>query len=82
MSLRLVRIEDVPVNTPCRIVSLEGEAAAILRVQEMGMTAGTTCTIVRKGFLGGPMELTVNRTHLGYRASGNLQILVELLNAA
>lgn len=77
-----LRIEDAPVNTPCRIVSLEGEAGAILRVQELGMTPGTMCTIVRKGFLGGPMELTVNRTHLGFRASGNLQIYVELLHAA
>lgn len=82
MSIRLVRIEDAPVNTPCRIVSLEGEASAVLRVQELGMTLGTTCYIVRKGFWGGPMELTVNRTHLGFRASDNLQILVELLHAA
>lgn len=70
-------LQHVPVDHTVKIVSVEGEDAAAMRVRELGLTYGTVCKIVRKAPFGGPVEVAVGQTHIGIRLNNVVRILVE-----
>ncbi len=70
-------LQQLPVGTRCRIISLEGDGAHTRRVMELGMVPGTWCTILRKAPFGGPLEVVLEGTHLGVRPTRELCIYVE-----
>jgi|688.fasta_scaffold245746_2 Fe2+ transport system protein FeoA len=70
-------LQHVPVDHTVKIVSIEGEDAAAMRVRELGLTCGTVCRIVRKAPFGGPVEVAVGQTHIGIRLNNVVRILVE-----
>lgn len=70
-------LQHVPVDHTVKIVSVEGEDAAAMRVRELGLTYGTVCKIVRKAPFGGPLEVAVGQTHIGIRLNNVVRILVE-----
>ena len=70
-------LQHIPVDHTVKIVSVEGEDAAAMRVRELGLTYGTVCKIVRKAPFGGPVEVAVGQTHIGIRLNNVVRILVE-----
>jgi ferrous iron transport protein A len=51
------------------VARLDGPAAMVRRMMELGMVPGTTVKIVRRAPLGDPIELSVRGVHLSLRAS-------------
>lgn len=70
-------IQAMSVGTLCRIVGITGDPAASNRIQELGLTLGTICTIMRKAPFGGPIEVAINRTRIALRTAGDLQVYVQ-----
>jgi len=59
------------------IARLEGPAAMVRRMMELGMVPGTTVTIVRRAPLGDPIELSVSGVHLSLRREDASNVHVE-----
>jgi ferrous iron transport protein A len=68
-----------PVNTPMRVVQINGTPAGTQRVQELGLLPGTVITVLRRAPFGGPLDVLVGRVRVGIRPDEHLQITVEPL---
>lgn len=75
------QIEHVTVGSTVRVLDVQGEAGTVMRIRELGLTNGTVCRIVRKAPFGGPIEVVIGSTHIGFRSVAGLCILVELHDA-
>ncbi|MEY2597815.1 MAG: hypothetical protein RLZZ244_838 [Verrucomicrobiota bacterium] len=62
-----------------RILSLSLAPEIRQRLLEMGLTAGTECTLVRFAPLGDPLEVKVRGYHLSLRKSEAEGVLIECL---
>ena len=78
----MTAIQSIPLHVPFRIVSVEGDSALALRVQELGLIPGALCSIVRRAPFGGPMQIQLERRHLGLRLDDEVRIYVERAAAA
>jgi Fe2+ transport system protein FeoA len=72
-----MRLESIPVGSRCRILDIQGEAAAVRRAKELGLIHGVICTIVRKAPFSGPIEVATPLAHIGVRPTEDLIITVE-----
>ena len=70
-------LQNLPVGTRCRVVSLEGDTAHTRRLMELGMVPGVWCTVIRKAPFGGPLEVALEVSRLGVRPTNDLRIYVE-----
>lgn len=70
-------LQHVPVNSVVRIVAIDGDDGATMRIRELGLNTGVTCRLVRRAPFGGPVEIAVGQTHIGVRLGNVLRILVE-----
>jgi ferrous iron transport protein A len=59
------------------IRAFTGESKQLMRLREMGMSAGTSIRIVRYAPLGDPIEIKVRNFHLSIRKDLARHILVE-----
>jgi Fe2+ transport system protein FeoA len=72
-----IPLQDAPVQSTVRIVAIDGDPQATMRVRELGLTTGSVCRVIRRAPFGGPVEVAVGATHLGLRLNDILRILVE-----
>ena len=75
-----MNLELIPVGEQCRILDIQGEAAAVRRAKELGLVQGVVCRVVRKAPFHGPIELAMSLGHIGIRTSDELRIEVEPLH--
>ncbi len=61
-SMSTIPLSDLPVGTVGCLAALDHDATP-LRLRELGFVPGTLVTVVRRGFLGDPLELELR----GYR---------------
>jgi len=59
------------------IRAFTGESTQLVRLREMGMSAGTPVRIVRYAPLGDPVEIKVRNFHLSIRKDLARRIIVE-----
>lgn len=71
----------MPLNTPCRIVAVQGNPCLSLRVRELGLLPGVTCTVERRAPFGGPIEVMLERRAIAVRPTPDVVIMVEPLTA-
>lgn len=76
-----MKLEAIPIGEQCRILDIQGDAAAVRRAKELGLVHGVVCTVVRKAPFSGPIELSTSLAHIGIRTSDELRIDVELVGA-
>ncbi|MCX6140148.1 MAG: FeoA domain-containing protein [Candidatus Kapabacteria bacterium] len=74
-------IQNLPAGTACTIISIEGDGAVARRARELGLVAGTVCTVIRKAPFGGPIEIATAVSRIGIRPSDGLLISVEVLHS-
>lgn len=70
-------LSQLPLGKTARVISVDLPSAIKQRMMEMGLTPGTSCTLIRFAPLGDPMELKVRGYHLSIRKSEAQGILVE-----
>ena len=75
----MTSLQTIPLQTPYRIVSVEGDCCTAQRVRELGLVSGAVCTVVRRAAFGGPMEIALDRRTIALRLTSQLAILVEPL---
>lgn len=68
-----IPLSDLPIGTSGQLEELAPGSAA-LRLRELGFVPGTTVTVVRRGFLGDPLEIELR----GYRICLRRNDLVQL----
>lgn len=75
-------LAELPVGASARVTGFPVEGAAFLRLREMGLLPGTTCTLVRTAPLGDPLEIKVRGYHLSLRRSEARHVRIEPLPSA
>ena len=70
-------LKDVPIGKSARVVRLHSEGALRRRIMDMGITRGTTITILKVAPLGDPLEITLRGYDLSIRKADAELIEVE-----
>ncbi len=76
MTLDDLRIDQHGVITECL-----GNDAAVCRLSEMGLVPGVSVRLVRRAFLGGPIEIQVGQTHLAIRRYVAQNVRIEVVES-
>jgi ferrous iron transport protein A len=71
-------LDQIPPGGRCRIESLEGPAALVQRLLELGLMEGEELTVVTRAPLGDPIEIESALTRLSLRRSEAAQVRVAL----
>jgi len=74
---RITSLESIPAGTGARMIELRLSPAESQRLMEMGMTSGTTLTVLKRAPLGDPIEILVRGGHLSIRKTVAEAIIVE-----
>jgi ferrous iron transport protein A len=77
MDKRTSTIQALPIGGTGVIADVRGPLNAVRRIHELGLTKGTTVTIVRRAPFGGPIEVSIDGTHLAVRLADGLIIDVH-----
>jgi Fe2+ transport system protein FeoA len=72
----VLSIKKAELGQTYRVVAVQGVPESTQRIRELGLVVGAFCRVVRKSPFGGPMEVALDRRHLGLRLSG-IEVLVE-----
>ncbi len=75
-------LAELPVGASAKVTGYPAEGAAFLRLREMGLLPGTTCTLVRTAPLGDPLEIKVRGYHLSLRRSEARLVRIAPLSPA
>lgn len=70
-------LQTLALNQPAAILSLDGPAALVKRLQELGLIPGAIVRVIRRAPFGGPIELALPSRSLGLRLPDDLDIQVE-----
>jgi ferrous iron transport protein A len=70
-------LADLAPGSRAVVRRLEGEAAAVRRLMELGLVPGTPVELVRRAPLGDPLELRVRGTHFSIRRTEAESIHVD-----
>jgi Fe2+ transport system protein FeoA len=62
-------LDDLPPNTPGSVVRVTNSGSLGDRLMEMGLTPGTEIRVIRRGWLGQPMQIQVRSYRLSLRRS-------------
>ncbi len=74
MNKNLSGLQSLPIGGTGVIAAVRGPQNAVRRINELGLTKGTAVTIVRKAPFGGPIEVSIDGTHLAVRLAEDLSI--------
>ncbi len=72
-----IPLSALPVGSSAKVTELPKQGSAFLRLREMGLTVGTSLTLVRTAPLGDPIEIKVRSYSLSLRKSEADHIQVE-----
>lgn len=72
-----IKLTDLPTGTTAVVREIAEGNAALLRLREMGLLAGTKVSLVRTAPLGDPLEIIVRGYHLTLRKNEAEHVLVE-----
>lgn len=70
-------LDQLALDRPARITSVDGNTPVLLRLMEMGLVPGAPVQVRKKAPWGGPMELKVRGYLLSIRQSEARQLTVE-----
>ena len=70
-------LDNTPLGSTVRIVSLENSDVVTLRLMEMGMVPGSAVRVVKSAPLGDPIQICVGNYHLALRRNEARAITVE-----
>lgn len=74
-----IKLSELPVGASATVRAYPKNAAASLRLREMGVLPGTAVTLVRTAPMGDPIEIKVRGYHLTLRKSEADHVVVEPL---
>jgi ferrous iron transport protein A len=75
-------LADLPLNTLARILSTQLSPDLTQRLAALGLHAERDIEVIRRGFLGGPLQLRVASTDFMLRQNDAQQIMVSVLPRA
>ena len=61
---KIIPITDLPPEQKGRIAFIRGDCKVVQRLSDLGLTLGTTVSVLKKAPMGGPVEISVRRTKL------------------
>jgi Fe2+ transport system protein FeoA len=70
-------LADLPLSVPAVLRAPRTIDATVLRLMEMGMTAGATVVVTRRAPLGDPIEIAIRGTRLCLRRADAAQFDIE-----
>ena len=71
-------LDQTPLGSMVRVVSLEGADVVALRLMEMGMVPGAAVRVIKCAPLGDPIQICVRNYHLALRRNEARAITVAL----
>jgi len=74
----IVPITDLECDRKGKIAFIRGDCKVVQRLADLGLTVGTSVTLLRKTPMGGPVEITVRRTKLAIDSTIAGKIFIEL----
>jgi Fe2+ transport system protein FeoA len=80
MTAPTLTLDQLPLGTHARILSVEGEPAVLQRLLEMGLLEGEQIELLAIAPLGDPLEIRLGDFRLSLRRSEASRILVEPLS--
>ena len=72
-------LDNVNINSPCKIVSLISESLIRKRLLDLGLIAGTTIKPVHIGPSNNPVAYLIRGTVVALRSEDTKKIIVELI---
>ncbi|MDR3426759.1 MULTISPECIES: FeoA family protein [Silvimonas] len=69
---------DLPLQTPARVLKLHTPAELTQRLFAMGLRPERELTVLRRGWLGGPLQVRIGNTELMLRREHARAIEVEI----
>ncbi|NHQ88253.1 ferrous iron transport protein A [Iodobacter sp. HSC-16F04] len=79
---KTMTLADLPLNTLARILSTQLPPDLTQRLAALGLHVERDIEVIRRGFLGGPLQLRVASTDFMLRREDARQILVDILPQA
>ncbi|MBB5191360.1 ferrous iron transport protein A [Silvimonas terrae] len=70
---------ELSLQTPARVLKLHTPADLTQRLCALGLRPGREVTVLRRGWLGGPLQLRIGSTELMLRREHARAIVVETL---
>jgi DtxR family Mn-dependent transcriptional regulator len=61
---KIIPITDLDLEQKSRIAFIRGDCKVVQRLSDLGLTLGTTVSLLKKTPMGGPVEILVRRTKL------------------
>jgi Fe2+ transport system protein FeoA len=74
------RLDQLPAGARARITAIDGDAALVQRLMELGVLEGEEVEVVGYAPLGDPMEVRLANTRLSLRRSEAAGIEVKITN--
>ena len=74
-----MHLAELSLGASARVVRIEGQDEASLRLLEMGLTPGVAVRLVGKAPLGDPLELECRGYRLSLRRSEAQHVIIEAL---
>lgn len=71
---------DLPLLQPARICNLRVDPELAQRLTALGLRTDREVLVIRRGWLGGPLQVRVGTTEFMLRADAACQIDVEILH--
>ncbi|AZN38160.1 ferrous iron transport protein A [Iodobacter ciconiae] len=75
-------LADLPLNIPARILSARLDADLCQRLAALGLHVQRDVQVIRRGVMGGPLQLRVGSTEFMLRRNDARQIVVDILPQA
>jgi ferrous iron transport protein A len=72
-----IKLSELAVGASATVRSYPKNAAAFIRLREMGLLPGTPVTLVRTAPMGDPIEIKVRGYHLTLRKSEADHVVIE-----
>ena len=72
-----VTLEDLAPGSQAAIAGVRGEKSFQQRLYDLGFVPGTPVTLIRKAFLGDPLEVKLRGYHLAIRKTDARKILLQ-----
>lgn len=79
---KIMTLADLPLNTLARILSTQLDADLCQRLAALGLHVQRDIEVIRRGMLGGPLQLRVGSTEFMLRRNDAKQIMVHILPQA
>lgn len=76
--VREITLTELPAGIEARVVSIDGEGAAVRRLMEMGVVPGAPIRVIKSAPFGDPIEVKIRRYHLALRRNEASAVKVGL----